>query len=400
MRSSRHSTPKGSTSPRASRIACIRWYWLQCPLTEPQVWSQTRQYRMDLGLVQILTEEGASGWGECTGPPELIFPAIQSHYAPLLLGQDALLYATHWERLYFALSQWARRGIVLSALSGLDIALWDLAGRILGRSVSALMGGSTRDRIPCYATGLYFRDLPESEVVPAMVDDAHALMDAGFRGVRAQLGRNLAADLALIRALRASLPQSTLCVDCGCAFDLFEATQIGRALEESNYAWMEDPFSPDHPAHYRALSQQIHVPLMAGEWEQTRWDFHRLLEIGGVSLPAVKLTYSGGITEALRIRSVAQSQGLNAYPIATGTPLDVAACAHFMASDYRRPGVTSGSSMLGFPAANNPIGDQICGDPLQPEGGMLTVPTGPGLGVTVDPEALKFFTVESGEITA
>jgi D-galactarolactone cycloisomerase len=355
--------------------------------------------RADAAVVQVTTEDGAEGWGECTGPPELVFPAVQHLYGPLLLGSDALLYATHWERLYFGLSQWARRGVALGALSGLDIALWDLAGRLLGRSVSELMGGSTRDRLPCYATGLHFEDLPEAEVIPALVDSAVALVEAGYRGVKAQLGRNPAADVSLVRALRAALPQAPLCVDCGCAFDLYEALQVGRALEEANYAWMEDPFSPDHVTHYRGLSQQIRVPLMAGEWEQTRWDFQRLLEHGGVALPAVRLTFSGGITEALRIRAVAQSQGLNAYPIATGTALDVAACAHFLASDYRRPGSPSGSALLGYPAALNPIRDFLCGPGLRPEGGVLAVPTGPGLGVTVDPEQLKFFTVQSGEIT-
>lgn len=389
----------GSNSATSgSRIACIRTYWLQCPLPEAVTIAHTRMDRRDVAIVQVIATNGAEGWGECCGPPSLILPAIQSFYAPLLIGKEAPAYAAHWEQLWNASYNWARRGILLGALSGLDIALWDLTGHLLGRSVSDIIGGRIRDRIPCYATGLYFRDRPEAELIPSLVAEAVHQVEFGFRGVKAQIGRNPAFDAALVRALRTALPNTPLMADACSAYSLPEAMAIGKILEEANFTFMEDPLSPEHADQYQTLAQHARVPLAAGEWEQTRWGFQSLLTAGGIVYPQVLLAYCGGLTEGLRIRSIVNSHGLNITPIALGTPLHMAAAVHYIATDIRRPGRGEISpGLLGVVVEPDPIRENLCPNGLNLEGGLIDVPKEPGLGVKVSPEALRFFTVKQEE---
>src|SRR5260221_5174822 len=113
----------------ASVITAVRAYWLQYPLPEPLMQFQSRVDRRDTVVVQVVAADGTDGWGECSGPPEVLLPALTALYGPLLLGKDALAYGALWNALFQATYRWARRGALLGALSGLDIALWDLAGK-------------------------------------------------------------------------------------------------------------------------------------------------------------------------------------------------------------------------------------------------------------------------------
>src|SRR5262249_51233978 len=154
------------------------------------------------------------------------------------------------------------------------------------------------------------------------------------RGVKAQIGRNLSYDGALVRALREALPDATLMADAGIAYDLPEAMAIGRELEKAEFIWFEDPISPGYPQQDQHLSERLRRPLAAGEWEQTRWGFQALLSTGGVSVAQVNLAFCGGLTEALQIRAVAASHGVHVTPAGAGTMLNLAAALHFAVSGF------------------------------------------------------------------
>jgi D-galactarolactone cycloisomerase len=285
-----------------------------------------------------------------------------------------------------------------AALSGVDMVLWDLKGHALRRSVSDMMGGRFFDRVPCYATGLYVRDRPETELIPMLVEEAVGYMEAGYRGVKAQIGRNLTFDAALIRELRDALPNAPLMADAGIAFDLPEAMTVGRVLEEEKFLWFEDPISPEYPGQYRQLAERLRIPLAAGEWEQTRWDVQALLAEGGVSVAQVNLAYCGGLTEALQIRAVAASHGVNVTPSGAGTMLNLAAALHFSVSGFRQPGrIETAPTPLGVLGFADPLRDRLFTTPIVIDAGTARVPTGPGLGVTVDPDAIPRFCVAEQE---
>ena len=382
------------------RIACIRTYHLRCKLPEMLASPQERFDHRTALLVQLVTDTGVEGWGECAGPPEVTQTAVHSFYGPRLIGKDALQTDGLWHDMWRSSLRWARRGVMIAAISGIDMALWDLKGKALNRPVSEMMGGRLRDRVPCYATGLYVRDRPETELVPLLVEEAHGYVEAGYRAVKTQIGRNLAFDSALIRSLRAALPTTPLLADANRAYDLTEAMNIGRLLEEMNFASFEEPLSPEFPAQYRQLSDRLRIPISAGETEQTRWGFQSLLASGGVSIAQPDLSFCGGPTEAERIRAVSSSLGVNLTPHTDGTMLNLAAALHFLASDFRQPGRIEPSLIfLGRDGAPNPLRDAIFSVALEIDGGMAQVPTAPGLGVTVDVDEMRAFCACEQELT-
>jgi D-galactarolactone cycloisomerase len=235
-------------------------------------------------------------------------------------------------------------------------------------------------------------------MIPTLIEEAVGYTESGFRAVKAQIGRNLSYDGALIRALRRALPDATLMADAGIAYDVPEAMAIGRELERAEFAWFEDPVSPEYPQQYRHLSERLRLPLAAGEWEQTRWGFQALLAAGGISVAQVNLAFCGGLTEALQIRAVAASYGLNVTPASAGTMLNLAAALHFAVSGFRQPGRMENSpTPLGIIGFRDPLRDELFSGPVNIEDGIARVPTGPGLGVTVEPEAVKRFSVATQE---
>jgi D-galactarolactone cycloisomerase len=384
-----------------SRIARIRSYHVMCPLPEPVISSQARLLRRDALLVRIETAEGAEGWGECAGFPEMTQTALQTFLGPLAIGRDVFEPDVLWHELWRAMQPWGRRGLLLAGLSGLDMAVWDLRGKLLGLSLSKMMGGAFRDRIPCYATGLYFREVPESDLIPCLIEEAHGHVEAGYRGVKAQIGRNPTFDAGLVRALRKALPHTPLHADAGQAYDLPEAIGIGRLLQDLDFRSFEEPLSLEAPQLYRQLADHISVPLAAGKIEQTRWGFQSILSAGGVAIAKPDPSFCGGPSEALRIRTIAGGAGVNIAPHAGGMELNFATALHLLASDFRLPGrIESSVSALGRGAGADPLRSALFPDAIHVEGGVARVPAGPGIGVGVDPEALKFFCIAEQEVPA
>jgi D-galactarolactone cycloisomerase len=317
-----------------------------------------------------------------------------------LIGKNPLQTELLWNNLWRSSRDWARRGPMLAALSGIDLALWDLKGKALQMPVCELIGGKQRDRVPCYATGCYFRDLPEADLIPTLVDEAREYVEAGFRGVKVQLGRNHPFDRALIQAMRKALPDTLLFANGYSAYNISEAYAIGQVLEENGFNGFEDPLSLDTPDCYHTLCDRLVIPLAAGKREQTRWGFQALLERGRVPLLLPDLAYCGGLSEVIKIRTIASTFGVNIVPHVGGTMFSLAAALHFLASDFRQPGRAEPSIGLlecESPDAN-PLRDAMFKPTLKVEGGTATVPSGNGLGVELDLELLRIFTMEKQEV--
>lgn len=382
------------------KIACLRTYRLYCPLPEFLGFSQGREGAREALLVQIVTDDGAEGWGECAGPAAVAQAAITTFYGPPLIGQDALQTDVLWHQMWRSSLNWARRGVMMGAISGIDMALWDLKGRVLKQPLCEMLGGRFRDRVPCYVSGLYFRDRPEAERIPSLIEEAHGYVEEGYRAVKVQIGRNLSYDSALIRAVRRALPDTPLLADANHAYDLPEAIGIGRVLEDANFSWFEEPLSPELPGQFRHLAGAVRVSLAAGENEQTRWGFQTLLAPGGLHVAQPDMSYCGGPSEAQKIRAVAGSLGVNLVPHTGGTMLNLAAALHFLASDFRQPGRAEAAiGLLERDGPPNPLRDVLFSETLAIEHGVAEVPTAPGLGVTVDTTEMHFFCLSREEVT-
>jgi D-galactarolactone cycloisomerase len=381
------------------KIDCIRTYHLRHVLSVPFGFSQMMVPARNVLLVEIIADDGTTGWGECYGPPEVYQAAIRCYYGPRLRGCDPRQIDILWHAMWRTTLDFARRGVMMGAMSGLDMALWDLKGKALARPVWELMGGRCAEKLSCYATGMYFRDLPEVALIDALIAEATDYRDQGFAGVKVKIGKTLAFDMELLRRVRDALPDMRLFSDANHAYDLPEAIQIGQLLDKLGYGWFEEPLSPEHPGMYRQLQERLGLPLAAGECEQTRWGFQSLLTGGGVQIAQPDLAYCGGPSEALKVRNIASSLGINVTPHVWGTMLNLAAAVHFHASGYREPGRADAAPlMLECDRSPNALRDELFEIPIHVEGGVAHVPTDPGLGVTVDPAAMNSFLVHGDEI--
>jgi len=379
-------------------IQCIRTYRLQHKLDEPFGFSQWHYDTRSALLVEVIDDSGASGWGECYGPAEVTQSSLSSFYAPLLIGWEPLRNEAAWQHCWRASLDFARKGIMMGAMSGLDMALLDLKGKLLGVSASELMGGRVRDTVPCYATGMYFSKVPETQLLSDILAEAGGYVAQGFGALKIKIGKNLAFDKQLIAEMRRALPETQLMADSNHAYDLPEALEVGRLLDEFRYAWFEEPLSPQHSSQFRQLSDKLDVPIATGECEQTRWGFQDLLSAGGVQIAQPDLAYCGGPTEAMKIRAIASSHGVNTIPHAWGTMLNLASATHFLASTYVEPGRAEvAEPLLEVDQTPNPMRDEMYAVALEIAEGQAKVPTVPGLGVEPDRKAMETFCVQETE---
>lgn len=380
-------------------ITAIKTHHLQCQLDQPFGFSQWTYHQRNNLIVEIIDDSGVIGWGECYGPSVVTQSAITSFYSPLILGLDPLKNEAIWQHMWRSSLDFARKGIMMGAMSGIDMALMDLKGKLSNLSVSELMGGRLRSEIPCYATGMYFKNMPEQDLIEQIVEEAHSYVQQGYKNLKIKIGKNIAFDEKLITRMRESFPSIRLMADSNHAYDLKEATRIGQRLEEHDYYWFEEPLSPNHMAQFRQLSDRLNVPLATGETEQTRWGFQDLLSLGGVQFVQPDIAYCGGPSEALKIRSIASSHGVNVVPHAWGTMLNLAAATHFIASSYIEPGRAENmSAMLEVDRTPNPMRDEMYSKAIIIENGVAKVPTTPGLGVEPDRALMKNYTVNIQEV--
>lgn len=382
-------------------IECIRTYRLQHKLDEPFGFSQWHYDVRNALLVEVVDSSGASGWGECYGPSEVTQCGINSFYAPLLVGWDPLRNEAAWQHCWRASLDFARKGVMMGAMSGLDMAMLDLKGKLLGASVSELMGGRVRDKVDCYATGMYFAKIEEDALLDKILKEAAVYVDQGFGALKIKVGKNLPFDKTLVKEMRRNFADTALMADSNHAYDLSEAIEVGRVIDENNYSWFEEPLSPNHAGMFRQLADKLDVPLATGECEQTRWGFQELLSKGGVTIAQPDLAYCGGPTEAMKIRTVASSMGINLVPHAWGTMLNLASATHLLASTYVEPGRAEvAEPLLEVDRTENPLRDTLYSTTLEIKNGRATVPTGPGLGVEVDVPAMKKFCIQETEKSA
>ncbi|WP_152042534.1 mandelate racemase/muconate lactonizing enzyme family protein [Salinigranum salinum] len=366
---------------------------LEASLDEPfgyaQEWVTTRTAL----LVRIEASDGTVGWGECWGPIAGTRETVERLFAPHLEGQspDAV------ERLSEDLHDRGRAAyqsiVPLPALSGVDLALWDLAGKLAGVPVSRLLGGARRDAVRAYATGHYFRhdaDLDEQYADIA----AEAEANAGALGaVKAKIGLQLLGygpeeDVELVRRIRQAVGDDvTLMVDANYAYDAGTARTVGRGLEELDVYWFEEPVPPEDVAGYAALRDALDVRIAGGECH-TPWEFRHLFERGGLDVAQPDVCNVGGLTAARRVAAMAREFGVPVVPHVWGTPVAIAASLHLVATLPGRP-------WLEFDRSANPLREELAGTPVTPDAdGRLAVPDGPGLGVEIDPAALDRYRID------
>jgi len=360
-------------------------------LRQPEIDEGIADGSQDDLVIRVHTDVGLVGIGEVDSSPEVckaIVEARGSHKIALglreiLIGEDPSDVEGLWQKMYRGVIFYGRRGAAIHAISGIDIALWDIKGQAAGKPVCELLGERVHDRIRAYASRL-MPDTPE-EVTAAVTE----LRERKFTAIKlgwGPLGQDPDTDVRLARAAKEAAGDDVeILFDAGLGYggDADVATRVARELEQLGIFWLEEPFEPDEYEAYAALADGVDIPIAAGEQDVTVWGFRELIDRGHVDILQPDVTRCGGITETLRIAQLGAERGLTTVPHAWKSGIIKAASLHVNA-------VLPDALFQEYCVADTPINTRLTNELLPIEGdGCVAVPTAPGLGVTLNEDVLE-----------
>lgn len=354
-----------------------------------QAWYNTRT----ICLLKITTDNGIVGWGECFGPAYIHKTTIDRYYTPYLIGKNPLDRESIWNHLYNMLRDHGQYGLSVESLSGIDVALWDIAGRFFNQPVWQLLGGKQRDTITPYATGLYLRE--SGNPVEYLAEEALMYREKGFRGLKMKVGFGIDKDIEMVRAVRNAIgPDMFLAMDANHAYDTADALRLIRLAEEYDISWFEEPVIPEDIAGYAYIRGNSTIPISGGEAHFTRWGFKRLLENGCVDIAQPDTCVTGGISEVMKISALCSAYGIRLYPHVWGSAIALSAAINICFALPDTPAsLNPGDMLLEYDRTPNVFRDELAGDFIQMTDGRLSAPGNPGLGITIDEELLKKLSV-------
>jgi len=332
-------------------------------------------------LAQVETDEGITGWGSCSGNGDLIEVIVSKVLKPLLIGMDPTQIDEIWDKAYVrgGHKEFGTRGIGVVALSGVDIALWDILGKVRGVPLYQLLGGKSRDKVPVYATALY----PEE---PAKVARrASAFAEQGFHGVKIKVGFDLDQDIRIVRAVRQELGKDfVVMTDANQGYTVDVALKAAEAFSDCGVFWLEEPLFVEDIEGHAAIRERGKVPIAVGENLNTCYAFENFVVRGAVDYLQPDVARAGGISETKKIAAMA---ALHKVPISFhtwGDGIALAASVHLSAA-------LKECIVMELDYTYNPLRAELLREPLEVENGFLVPPDKPGLGVEVDPNALEKF---------
>lgn len=365
------------------RITDVRCTMLRIPDVRP-----IADGTQDTLIVQVFTDAGIVGLGEAHTSPwvaKAVIEAPLSHYMArglreILRGTDPLQIEQRWDDMYRYTQVFGRRGITLHAISAIDIALWDILGKALGKPIHALLGGARRQQLRPYASILAL------ESAEAAVARARELVDRGFSAIKfgwSGLGHDVQRDLDTVATLRESVGTGVeLMLDIGAPMERDAALRLARGLETLDVYFLEEPLAPDDVDGYAELAAAVALPIAAGEKETTRWGFKPFIDARALDIVQPDIARVGGLSEARRVADHADLNGVRVIPHCWSTDILVAATCHFLATRQT-------DTFLEYCLIDTPIRNDVAREPILAIDGVVRVPDGPGLGIELNLSTLE-----------
>ncbi|MDP2525869.1 mandelate racemase/muconate lactonizing enzyme family protein [Maribacter dokdonensis] len=384
------------------KITNIEAFWLRCPI--PKEKQHFSDYGLltnfDMTLVVVTTDTGLQGFGEAkaavgsSGSCASIVSCIENELKPQLIGKDARNISRIWEHVYngtrdhYSLSRGrkfpilGRRGLTISAMSGIDTALWDIKGKALKAPVVELLGGSCRDKMPAYASGGWAK-------ADAIGEQLLGYTQKGFSGVKMRVGimdQTVAESVKRVQAACEALPDHIkLMTDAHGTFSVPEAKQFTKGVEDCNLYWFEEPISPDNKIGTAEVRANTFIPIAAGESEYTAFDVRDLIAERALDVLQPDCAIIGGITEAMRVSQLAHTYQLELAPHCWGSAFS------FMAG-LSVAFASPSANVIEFSLGGNPMMYDLVEEQITVDNeGMLNAPTKPGLGLTPNWDFVKDF---------
>ena len=387
------------------KIVDIKAIWLQYPIPENRQHLSDfgRMTTFDIALVEVTTDAGITGYGESkshvgsSADNHAIVAIVEHELKPILVGRDPRQISALWEEMYNgvrahqALTRGrgfpvlGRRGLTISAISGIDMALWDILGKSLDIPVYQLLGGKCRDDLPAYASGGW----ADAEGIGAQLQSY--IDQGGFQAVKMRVGSmdgDVTTSAARVKAARDALgPDTAIMVDAHGTFSVKEAQRFARKVEECDLAWLEEPVNADNKAGCAEVRASTDIPIASGESEFTRFDFRDLIACGAVDILQPDLAIMGGITEGIRVAALAGAYQLTVAPHLWGSAL-------LFASGLQLAAATPNCTVLEYSLGFNPMLRDLAVEPPDVRDGRIAIPDRPGLGVTINGEFVERYRIQ------
>ncbi|SDR70738.1 D-galactarolactone cycloisomerase [Polaribacter sp. KT25b] len=370
----------------------IEAFVLKDKLSNSFFFSQWEYSERCICLVKVTASNGQHGWGEAYGPASMVQAGIKL-LETTVLGENPLENEVIWNKMYRKTLDFSRRGVYMASVSAIDIALWDLKGKILGLPVSTLLGGAHRKKIKPYATGLYFTN--HDNFSDGFVEEAKLYVSQGFKAMKMKVGLGIKADVANVKLIRETIgPDIALMVDSNHAYTFREAVELSNKIEKYDIGWFEEPISPEFYEQYKELRTKTTIPIAGGECEYLRFGFNELIKNKSVDILQPDICACGGLTEAKRIAALASTNGVDLIPHTWGTSISLHVALHFISNIESVPGrMYQPDFLMEFDQTENGLRDNLTFPKLAMKDGMLDVPNRPGLGIDVDEEVLRKYVV-------
>ena len=371
-------------------ISKIETYVLKDTLEKSFFFSQWEYSERCICIVKITCSDGTYGWGEGYGPANILESGIEFLKAQVL-GENPLHNEVIWNKMYRKTLDFARRGVLVASMSAIDIAIWDIKGKLLNQSVGSLLGGVQRKYVVPYATGMYFTE--KDNLTKDFKVEAKLYLEKGFKAIKMKVGLGIAKDVNNVKHLRSIIGYDIkLMIDSNHAYTYTEALELSKKLEKYEISWFEEPVSPEFYEQYAELRQKTTIPIAGGECEYLRFGFHQLLKNKSVDIIQPDICACGGLTEAKRIASLASTYGVDIVPHTWGSSIGIHVALHFISNLESLPGrMFSPDFLLEFDQTENALREQLTFPKLEMKNGKIQVPSSPGLGLEVNEDELHKF---------
>ena len=335
------------------KITSIKSHVLRYELDKELGYSQQYYKHRTAHLVEVETDEGITGWGECFGPGNIALAnkyIVEKVIQPLIKGDDPLKKEYIWHKVYNLLRDSGQKGMPIQALSGIDIALWDILAKKSNLPLYQLLGGKTNDKIPVYGYGMMLQKKTVDELCELFKNEASQIKEKNFKAMKMKIGMGPKEDLKLVSAVRDTIgSEFKLMVDANHAYNKNDALYVGKGLDEMNIYWFEEPVAPEDYDGYKELKEKLKTNIAGGEAEFTKYGWNQLLKNNCIDIAQPEVCGLGGITEYLKVSALAQSNFIPIVNHVWGSALSVAVNLHLLTTLPNMPGgLFPTKSMLEF----------------------------------------------------
>ena len=335
------------------KITSIKSHVLRYELDKELGYSQQYYKHRTAHLVEVETDEGITGWGECFGPGNIALAnkyIVEKVIQPLIKGDNPLKKEYIWHKVYNLLRDSGQKGMPIQALSGIDIALWDILAKKSNLPLYQLLGGKTNDKIPVYGYGMMLQKKTVQELCELFKNEASQIKEKNFKAMKMKIGMGPKEDLKLVSAVRDTIgSEFKLMVDANHAYNKNDALYVGKGLDEMNIYWFEEPVAPEDYDGYKELKEKLKTNIAGGEAEFTKYGWNQLLKNNCIDIAQPEVCGLGGITEYLKVSALAQSNFIPIVNHVWGSALSVAVNLHLLTTLPDMPGgLFPTKSMLEF----------------------------------------------------